>query len=136
MRWLPNALTLLRLGSSPILAWLLLEYRYHDALALIIVAGLTDWFDGYTARRFGQSSVGVALDPLADKALLVTLFVVLGVMRLIPLWMLGLAVGRDLVILGGALLLRVFRGKQRFLPSTLGKVSTFFQLVLVSLVVL
>ena len=137
MRWLPNALTFLRLGSSPILVWLLLEYRYREALAVVLVAGLTDWFDGYAARRLSTGgTAGVVLDPLADKALLVTLFVVLGVMGLIPLWMLGLAIGRDLIIVTGALLLRIFRGKQRFVPSTLGKVSTFFQLVLVLLVLL
>jgi cardiolipin synthase (CMP-forming) len=137
LRWLPNALTLSRLGSSPILVWLLFERRYREALLLVFVAGLTDWFDGYAARRLGTSgTAGVVLDPLADKALLVTLFLALGVLRLIPLWMLGLAIGRDLIISGGALLLRIFRGPRRFLPSTLGKVSTFFQLVLVLLVLL
>jgi cardiolipin synthase (CMP-forming) len=135
LRWLPNALTLSRLGSSPILAWLLLEYRYREALVVVLIAGLTDWFDGYAARRVAAGgTAGVVLDPLADKALLVTLFVVLGVLRLIPLWLLALVIGRDLIIVGGALLLRIFRGKQRFVPSTLGKVSTFFQLVLVLLV--
>ncbi|HMJ63453.1 MAG TPA: CDP-alcohol phosphatidyltransferase family protein [Bryobacteraceae bacterium] len=137
MRWLPNALTFFRLGSSPILVWLLLQHRYREALALTLVAGLTDWFDGYAARRLGAGGkVGVLFDPLADKALLLTLFVVLGVLRLIPLWMLGLAIGRDLIIVGGAFLIRIFRGKQRFVPSTLGKVSTFFQIMLVLLVLL
>ena len=75
MRWLPNALTFLRLGSSPILVWLLLEYRYREALVLVLIAGLTDWLDGYAARRLGTGGkTGVVLDPLADKALLVTLF--------------------------------------------------------------
>jgi cardiolipin synthase len=140
LRWLPNALTFFRLGSSPILVWLLLQHRFRAALLLTLVAGLTDWFDGYAARRIrtagGTAGIGVLFDPLADKALLVTLFVALGVLRLIPFWMLGLAIGRDLIIVGGALLLRIFRGKQRFVPSTLGKVSTFFQIVLVLLVLL
>jgi cardiolipin synthase len=137
LRWLPNALTFLRLGSSPILVWLLLEYRYREALVLVLIAGLTDWLDGYAARRLGTGGkAGVVLDPLADKALLVVLFLVLGVLRLIPRWLVGLVIGRDLIILSGALLLRIFRGKQRFLPSMLGKVSTFFQIVLVLLVLL
>jgi cardiolipin synthase len=138
LRWLPNALTFFRLGSSPILVWLLVQRRYRAALLLTLVAGLTDWFDGYAARhlRAGAMGIGVLFDPLADKALLVTLFVTLGLLGLIPFWMLGLAIGRDLIILGGALLLRIFRGKQRFVPSTLGKVSTFFQIVLVLLVLL
>lgn len=137
MRWLPNALTLLRLGSAPVLVFLLFQYRYREALALALVAGLTDWFDGYIARRLGTDrTVGIVLDPLADKALLVTLFVALGLLRLIPLWMLVLAIGRDLIIVGGALLLRMFRGTRRFLPSLAGKVSTFFQILLVLLVLM
>lgn len=104
---------------------------------MVLVAGLTDWFDGYVARRLGTGgAVGIVLDPLADKALLVTLFITLALQRLIPLWMLILAIGRDLIIVGGALLLRIFRGRQRFLPSMTGKVSTFFQIVLVLLVLL
>ena len=115
----------------------MLQHQYREALLLTLVAGLTDWFDGYAARRLGAGgTLGVVFDPLADKALLVTLFVALGVLGLIPLWLLGLAIGRDLIIVGGALLLRIFRGKQRFVPSTLGKVSTFFQIVLVLLVLL
>jgi cardiolipin synthase (CMP-forming) len=116
----------------------LLEKRYREALLLTLLAGLTDWFDGYAARRLGASpgNLGAVFDPLADKALLVTLFVALAVLHLIPLWMLSLAIGRDLIIVGGALLIRIFRGRQRFVPSTLGKVSTFFQIVLVLLVLL
>jgi len=137
LRWLPNVLTLLRLGSAPVLVLLLFQYRYREALALALVAGLTDWLDGYIARRLRtDGAVGIVLDPLADKALLVTLFVALGLLRLIPLWMLVLAIARDLIIVGGALLLRIFRGARRFLPSLAGKVSTFFQIVLVLLVLL
>ena len=104
---------------------------------MALLAGLTDWLDGYAARRLEtDGAVGIVLDPLADKALLVTLFVSFGLLRLIPLWMLILAIGRDLIIVVGALLLRIFRGKHRFLPSMAGKVSTFFQIVLVLLVLL
>ena len=104
---------------------------------MALIAGLTDWLDGYIARRLRTGgALGIVLDPLADKVLLVTLFISLGVLRLIPLWMLILAIGRDLIIVGGALLLRIFRGKRRFLPSWAGKVSTFFQIVLVLLVLL
>ena len=135
LRSLPNALTIFRLGSSPIVAWLLLGSRFREALALVLFAGLTDWFDGYAARKLGAGgNLGTVLDPLADKILLVTLFVVLGVLHLIPFWLLALAVGRDLVIVTGALLLRIFRNRQRFVPSLLGKISTFFQIVFVLLV--
>ncbi len=73
------------------------------------------------------------LDPLADKILLTTLFVGLAILRLIPAWMFGLALGRDLVIVIGALLVRILRGVRKFLPTTLGKVSTFFQITLILL---
>jgi cardiolipin synthase len=135
LRQLPNLLTLIRLFASPFLAWLLLRGRFREALGLVLVAGVTDWLDGYSARKLRISDkVGVFLDPLADKVMLVTLFVVLAAIHLISGWMLALVLGRDLVIVSGAGLLRAFRGYHRFLPSTLGKVSTFFQIVLVFLV--
>ena len=113
---------------------LLVEARFRSALTLVFLAGVSDWVDGFAARRLKASGqLGVVLDPLADKVLLVTLFVVLGVLRLIPAWMFWLVIGRDLVIVFGALLVRIYRGVQKFLPSPLGKVSTFFQITLVLL---
>ena len=76
------------------------------------------------------------LDPLADKILLVVLFIQLALTNLIPLWILLLALIRDVVIVVGALLLRAFRNIRRFFPSVLGKVSTFFQIMLVLMVLL
>lgn len=100
-----------------------------------LVAGLTDWFDGFAARRLQVSGqLGVFLDPLADKVLLMTVFVTLGYVRLVPGWLIVLVISRDLIIVFGALFLRVFRKIRRFLPSTAGKVSTFFQIVFVLLV--
>jgi cardiolipin synthase len=120
-----------------LLAWLLLKGEFRLSLTLVAVAGITDWLDGFSARKLGVTGkVGVVLDPLADKALLVTLFLALGVLRLVPLWMLGLAIGRDLVIVFGSLLLRIFRNRRRFVPSILGKISTFFQIVFVLLVLI
>jgi cardiolipin synthase (CMP-forming) len=135
LRQLPHLITLLRLLASPLLAWLLLQRRFRYALFLVLVAGVTDWLDGFTARKLGVGGgIGVILDPLADKTMLVTMFVLLSITGLIPRWMLALVVGRDLVIVFGASLLRMFRGVKRFLPSALGKISTFFQIVLAFLV--
>jgi cardiolipin synthase (CMP-forming) len=132
---IPLLLTLLRLVSSPILVWLLLQSRFRQALALVFIAGVTDWLDGWTARKLKVSGrAGVVLDPLADKFLLVTLFLTLGFVGLLPAWMVLLGIGRDLVIVTGVVLLRLLRGYRQFLPSTWGKVSTFFQIVLVFLV--
>ena len=137
MRQIPHALTLLRLFLAPLLVWLIVSSRFREALLLVILAGLTDWFDGFAARRLGVTGrLGIILDPLADKALLVTLFLVLAYVALIPGWVLALVMGRDLVIVIGALLLRIFRNIRKFVPSTVGKVSTFFQIVYVLLVLL
>lgn len=137
LRAIPHLITLFRLLCAPVIAWLLYCSRFREALILLLLAGASDWFDGFAARRLNSAGhAGVVLDPLADKVLLVTLFIVLSLLRLIPLWMLALAVGRDLVIVIGALLVRLLRGVRRFLPSVLGKVSTFFQITLVLLALL
>jgi len=123
------------LAASPFLAYLLLEFHFREALALAVLAGLTDWLDGLLARRFHTSSrLGVILDPIADKALLVTAFLTLGYIRLIPAWMMYLVIGRDVMIIAGALFLRAMRDIPAFLPSPLGKVSTVFQIALVLVV--
>ena len=135
LRQLPHFLTICRLAAAPFVAWLLLQSRFRAALGAVFVAGLTDWFDGFAARRLRVSGrIGVILDPIADKTLLMTLFLTIGYLRLIPEWLIYLVVGRDVVIVAGALSLRFLRGIRKFLPSTLGKVSTFFQILLVMLV--
>lgn len=137
LRHIPNLITILRLIAAPFAAWLLAEARYREALGVVVLAGLTDWLDGFAARHLNAAgTTGIILDPLADKILLVTIFVELSVVHLIPLWMLLLALTRDLIITVGALLLRVLRNIRKFLPSFLGKVSTFFQIMLVLMVVL
>lgn len=137
MRLLPHLLTASRLLASPVIVWLLVEHRFKLALAVVLLAGVTDWLDGYAARRLGVSGkFGVVLDPLADKVMLVTLFLTLGFIHLIPAWMLVLVIVRDLVIVSGSLLLRMYRDIRRFRPSISGKVSTFFQVVLALLVLI
>lgn len=137
MRQIPNALSLFRLFASPFLAWLIITSKFRLALALVILAGITDWLDGFAARKLGVSGqVGIVLDPLSDKVMLVVLFVAVAYARLIPMWLLWLAIVRDLVIVGGSYLLRIFRNIRKFTPSVLGKVSTFFQIVLMLMVLL
>jgi cardiolipin synthase (CMP-forming) len=143
--WLPNFISLLRLFASPFVAWLLYTNSYRAALFVLLAAGLTDWLDGYTARKlhandhFGQTRaherLGVILDPLADKVLLVVVFVAMGLLGLLPFWLFMLVVGRDLVIVTGSLLLRLLRNRREFVPSLLGKVSTFFQILIALLAV-
>lgn len=126
----PNLITLLRFAAAPFVAWLIVTGHFRSAVALVAFAGVTDWLDGFAARKLGSGgNVGIILDPLADKGMLVTLFLALGYARLIPLWLVGLVIGRDVVIVVGALLLRMLRGIRRFKPLIVGKVSTFFQIV-------
>jgi cardiolipin synthase len=130
-------LTLLRLLASPFLAWLIIQSRFVEALLVVGFAGVTDWLDGYTARQLGASGeLGVILDPMADKFMLVTLFFALTYAGLIHFWLFALVMGRDLVIVTGSLLLRIFRDVRKFRPVMIGKVSTFFQIVFVLLVLL
>ncbi len=137
LRLLPHAITLLRLFAAPVIAWLIVQRRFREAVALVLLAGMTDWLDGFAARKLKISGkLGVVLDPIADKVLLVTLFFALTAVGLIQFWLFCLVMGRDLVIVTGALLLRRFRGIREFTPSMLGKESTFFQIVFVFLVLL
>jgi len=137
LRALPHLITFFRLLSAPVIVWLMVSKQYRAALVWVLLAGISDWLDGYTARKLKLAGqLGVVLDPLADKILLVTVFTALGILGLVPLWMLALAIGRDLVIVAGAGLVRILRGPRKFLPTMLGKVSTFFQIVLVLLALL
>jgi cardiolipin synthase len=127
---LPNLLTLARLLMAPWVAACLLNHAYRQALLLLAVAGATDALDGWLARRFGCSTrLGAYLDPIADKALLVTVYVALGSAGLVPWWLVLIVVGRDVLILamaGAALLLTKHR---HFEPSVWGKLSTLVQMV-------
>lgn len=129
-RFVPNFLTSLRLLAAPLLAWLIVSHHLYAAISVIVFAGVTDWLDGYSARLLGATGkTGIIFDPLADKVMLVVLFCALTYTGFIPLWFLALALGRDLVIVVGAALVRIFRNVRTFPPKILGKVSTFFQIV-------
>lgn len=134
----PNALTLARgLAAVPV-AIAILDSHFAVAAAVVVVAGLTDGLDGELARRFGQTSdVGRLLDPIADKALLVTTFVAASVpgrgFEPLPLWLVGIAVLRDVGIVVTALAIYLATGFKGFRPTFLGKVNTVVELCLVGL---
>lgn len=122
----------MRLLAAPLVAWLVIVRRFDLVLMVLIPAGVTDWLDGYAARRLGLSSeLGTYLDPAADKVLLVVSFVSLGVVGQIPMWLVWLVLGRDVVIVTGIGLLWLLRDRTEFPPLLSGKVSTFFQIVTV-----
>lgn len=130
MHHLPNLLTCLRVVLVLPIVWALLERQFSSALVLFAVAGVTDALDGFLARRFNwQSRLGAWLDPLADKLLLVSSFIVLAVIEALPWWLVLLVVIRDLVITLGAALYYWWRQQLRMQPLALGKLSTLLQVL-------
>jgi cardiolipin synthase len=136
-RTTPNLLTLLRICMAPFLVAAILEHRYGLSLGLFIAAGLTDGLDGLLARLLQQRTMlGQYLDPVADKLLLSTLFVVLMVQGLIPMRVTVLVLGRDVGIVVVAALLYAATGRREFAPSIFGKANTLAQLLAVTAVLL
>jgi cardiolipin synthase len=136
---LPNVLTLLRILAIPFFA-IALWYGHHwQAFFVFAAAALTDLLDGYIARRFNQTSdLGAVLDPAADKLLMTTAFVLMawrthGLTAPIPVWVAILAISRDLVISFYAFASVERLSDSKFQPSFLGKLSTAWQLIAVSL---
>jgi len=126
--FLPNLFTAARLALVPWIAVLVLHGRFRAALLLTLIAGLTDAADGFLARYFGWTSrAGAWLDPLADKALLVTLFIVLGWVGAMPWWLVALVFARDIVILAMVGAAFAFTSIRDFPPSVWGKLSTIVQ---------
>lgn len=134
---LPNLLTLARIGLTPWAGVAIASKNYETALPVLFVAGVTDALDGFIARRCQlESRLGARLDPIADKLLAATVFVALAVNGGVPLWMAGLVLGRDLMILSFAAW-ALWRGvKAELKPTLWGKLSTLLQLALAVAVVL
>jgi cardiolipin synthase len=131
------ALTLLRLLLAPVVVILLLREQFALLLLLFAVAALSDWLDGYVARRFGMvTRLGGLLDPLADKVLIGATVVALTWVGRLPLWLTLLVLARDILIVGGAAAYRLLTGQLEMAPTRLGKLNTFLQLTLLLAVVL
>jgi cardiolipin synthase (CMP-forming) len=129
---IPNQLTLLRLIFVPFFAVLTLDGRYDYALVLAVLAALSDFVDGWIARRFHQqSSLGIALDPIADKVLMGAAYIVMSLCGLLPWWLTFLVLLRDGGILAGAVLVILFSGYRPLPPTYAGKASTVGQLAAV-----
>ncbi len=129
MRAAPNLLTMLRLFVLPFLVITILDGHWHAAFALIMFAGLSDGLDGLAARAFHQhTTLGLYLDPIADKLLLSTLFLVLTHVNQIPRYVTVLVFSRDLGILVIATLLFVTNTLRSFHPSLFGKLNTCIQI--------
>jgi cardiolipin synthase len=133
----PNQLTLLRMVFIPFIVLSLIERNYKQALVLLVVAGLTDLFDGFLARKLHQQTrIGQYLDPIADKLLLSTMFMVLAILHLIKWRYTVIVFSRDICILGVSAVLYATAGLRDFRPSIFGKMNTLSQIAAVFFVML
>ncbi|MDQ3173918.1 MAG: CDP-alcohol phosphatidyltransferase family protein, partial [Acidobacteriota bacterium] len=141
----PNMLTIFRMVLIPVFVTLVFYQRFLLALAAFVVAGITDGLDGLLARRFDQrSQLGTVLDPIADKLMLVTAFVVLSMRSVfpqpvpnhlpIPFWVTIAVISRDVFIVVGAAAINIMTGFRGFRPSWLGKVNTTVQIIAIAII--
>ena len=142
----PNLLTVFRMVLIPVFVSLVFYQRFVSALVVFIVAGLTDGLDGLLARRFDQKSqLGTILDPIADKMMMVTSFVVLSMRSVfpqpvashlpIPFWVTIAVISRDVFILVGAASINIVTGFRGFRPSMLGKINTTVQIFAIAAII-
>ncbi len=145
---IPNLLTFLRMALIPVFATLLVYGLIGWALFVFFVAGLSDGIDGFVARRFNQESeLGTILDPIADKLLMTTAFILLTLPNIfpaephlrhlpVPFWVTAAVIGRDILIVAAAGAINVMTGFRSFKPSWLGKLSTFAQVLAIGLILI
>ncbi|MCJ7558514.1 MAG: CDP-alcohol phosphatidyltransferase family protein [Gammaproteobacteria bacterium] len=129
---IPNLICVGRmLLVGPIVLSLIRE-RFDAAILMFVLAGLSDGLDGFLARRFDwRTHLGLILDPLADKLLMVSVFLTMTVMGLIPVWLALVVIGRDLILMAGGLAYHLLFGPLEGEPSRISKINTFLQLVYV-----
>lgn len=145
---IPNLLTFLRMVLIPVFATLLVYGLIGWALFVFFVAGVSDGIDGFVARRFNQESeLGTILDPIADKLLMTTAFIILTLPNIfptephlrhlpVPFWVTAAVIGRDVLIIAAAGAINVMTGFRGFKPSWLGKISTFVQVLAIGLILI
>jgi len=142
---IPNILTFLRMGMIPVFATLLAYGRETSALVIFAIAGVSDGIDGFIARRLKQESeLGTIIDPIADKLLMTTAFVMKTIPGVldpgrhlpVPFWVTSAVIGRDVLIIAVAASIMMMTGFRGFKPSRLGKASTFVQVAAVMLILI
>jgi cardiolipin synthase len=128
----PNLITIARILLVPFTVWLILSEAYGFAFLAFAIAGISDGVDGYIARRYElRSELGAYLDPLADKALLVSIYITLGFLKFLPPWLVILVVTRDVMIVSAFLLSWMMAKPVKVAPHMVSKVNTVGQLVLI-----
>jgi cardiolipin synthase (CMP-forming) len=135
-RHIPNVISSIRILLVAPIAVALAHHQLTTTIVLFGVAALSDLADGFLAKRYGwQSDLGAVLDPAADKLLLVTVFITLAYLKLVPLWLMAAAVARDTIIVVGALLYRLWFGPLNVRPSVVSKFNTLCQAAFILAVV-
>jgi len=130
-RALPNVVTGFRLITVPVVIFLLLDFSLMAAFWIIVAAGLSDGLDGYLAKRMDAvTQLGTYLDPIADKALLISVFCCLAALTLLPAWLVCLFIKRDLLIIGGVMLSKLTDMELTVEPTFYSKLNTFLQIAL------
>src|SRR4030043_1064825 len=134
---IPNSLTITRIVIIPVFITSIIYKRYDYSLFLFIIAALTDLFDGLFARLKNQkTALGTFLDPLADKFLLVTTFIILSTYNLIPKWLTITVISRDIIVLTGWFLMFIIADTSKVEPTVLGKVTIWVQSIFIAYVLI
>ena len=134
---LPNLITIARILIVPLAVWLIIGHQYGLALLAFLAAGISDAVDGFIARRYNlQSELGSYLDPIADKALLVSIYVSLAILQVLPNWLAIIVVTRDVLIVGAVLLAQVLGRPLEMKPLQISKINTVAQIAFAGAVLL
>ena len=132
---IPNLITVGRIFLVPLVIWLIISGNMQLAVITFVIAGLSDALDGYLAKRFNwQTVLGAYLDPVADKALLMSIYVVLGIHGHLPVWLVIAVVSRDVIIIGAILLSWIVGRPVKVHPLYISKANTVGQILLAALV--
>lgn len=132
---IPNLISIFRLLAVPVIVWFLSIHEFVWAFWLFLFAGISDAIDGLIAKHFNQvSKLGAHLDPLADKTMLVAVFLAMGIQELLPLWLVILAISRDILIIGAVILTWLLDEPIPMKPLWVSKANTLAQITLVSMV--
>jgi len=132
LRWLPNAISLMRIAMIAPILFYIVQGRYGLALILFFIAGFSDGVDGFLAKRYDwHTRIGALLDPIADKLLVGGTFITLVFTGLIPVWMAALVVVRDVVIVGGATIYNFLIKPVEGEPTRISKLNTALQLLFI-----
>lgn len=134
---IPNIISIVRIVLVVPIAYFLWSQNYSVALLLFLVGGLSDGLDGFLARRYSwETDLGVLLDPMGDKLMMLCSYLLLGWHGLLPWWLVVLVIARDFILVFGTLLYRKFIGQAKLKPLFISKLNTVFQILLVLIVML